>query len=126
MSIKNIKSKSKQVSLGIVHIKVTFNNTIVTFTDVQGNTLFSSSAGGQGFKGAKKSTPYAAQLTVEKLATKAKECGLRTISIKIKGPGSQRESVLRAIFHQNFIVTSIEDVSSIAHNGCRPPKRRRV
>lgn len=124
--MKNIKSKSKNVSLGVVRIKVTFNNTIITFTDVQGNTLFSSSAGGQGFKGAKKSTPYAAQLTVEKLSAKAKECGLRTISIKIKGPGSQRESVLRAIFHQNFIVTSIEDVSSIAHNGCRPPKRRRV
>ena len=126
MNLKIVKSKVKNVSLGVVHIKVTFNNTIVTFTDVQGNTLFSSSAGSEGFKGAKKSTPYAAQLTVEKLAIKAKECGLRTVSIKIKGPGSQRESALRSIFHQNFIVTSIEDVSSIAHNGCRPPKRRRV
>jgi small subunit ribosomal protein S11 len=122
----SVKSKNKNVSLGVVHIKVTFNNTLVTFTDVQGNSLFSSSAGAEGFKGAKKSTPYAAQITVEKLAIKARECGLKTVSIKIKGPGSQRESALRAIFHQNFIVTSIEDVSSIAHNGCRPPKRRRV
>ena len=126
MGVKNIKSVKKKISLGIVHVQVTFNNTIVTFTDVQGNTLISSSAGSAGFKGAKKSTPYAAQMVVEKLSEQAKDLGLKTVSIRVKGPGSQRESALRAVFNQNFIVTTIQDVSSVAHNGCRPPKRRRV
>ena len=120
------KIKNRNISLGVVHINVSFNNTIVTCTDVQGDVLLASSAGAQGFKGAKKATPYAAQVVIEKLLDKAKELGLKTVSIKIKGPGSQRESALRAVFHQNIIVTRIEDVSPVAHNGCKAPKRRRV
>jgi small subunit ribosomal protein S11 len=120
------KAKKKNISLGVIHIKVTFNNTIVTLTDIQGNSVLSCSSGELGFKGAKKSTPFAAQLAVEKLLDKAKDTGLKTVSIKIKGPGSQRESALRAVFSKNLIVTTISDVSSVAHNGCRPPKRRRV
>lgn len=120
------KKKKKNISLGVVHIKATFNNTIVTFTDVQGNAIASSSSGANGFKGAKKATPFAAQVVVDKAAVNAKEHGLRTLSIKIQGAGSQRESALRAVFNQNFIVTTITDVSSVAHNGCKAPKRRRV
>ena len=128
MSIINkvAKTKNRSISLAVVHISVTFNNTIVTFTDSQGNAIISSSAGSNGFQGARKSTPHAAQVTVSKLSEKAKTFGIRTISISIKGPGSQRESALRAIFQQDFIVTRIEDVTPIAHNGCRPPKKRRV
>jgi small subunit ribosomal protein S11 len=92
------KVKKKNISLGVIHIKVTFNNTIVTLTDIQGNSILSCSSGELGFKGAKKSTPFAAQLAVEKLLEKAKDTGLKTVSIKIKGPGSQRESALRAVF----------------------------
>ncbi len=126
MSDKKVKAKKRNISLGIIHIKVTFNNTIATLTDVQGNSLLSCSSGELGFKGAKKSTPFAAQLVIEKLSEKAKEVGLKTVSIRIKGPGSQRESALRAVFSRNFVVTTISDVSSVAHNGCRPPKKRRV
>lgn len=118
--------KKKNISLGIAHIKVTFNNTLVTFTDVQGNTLSFATAGGQGFKGAKKATPHAAQLTIDKAAELAKGCGMKTVSIRIKGAGSQREPAMRAVLSHNFIVTSITDVSGIAHNGVRAPKRRRV
>lgn len=121
-----IKKKKKNITLGVVHIKTTFNNTIVTFTDVQGNTIAFSTAGTQGFKGAKKATPYAAQITVDKAAELAKEHGMKTVSIRIKGAGAQRESAMRAVFSQNFIVTSILDVSAVAHNGTRAPKRRRV
>lgn len=121
-----LKKKRKNITLGVVHIKTTFNNTIVTFTDVQGNTISSASAGDSGFKGAKKATPYAAQVTVDKAAEEAKEHGLKTVSIKVKGAGAQRESAMRAVFSQNFVVTTIMDVSAIAHNGCRAPKRRRV
>lgn len=125
-AVSKQKKKKKNISLGIVHVKATFNNTIVTFSDVQGNVIVISSAGAHGFKGAKKATPFAAQLTVEKAAIEAKSHGLRTLSIRVQGAGSQRESAMRAIFAQNFVVTSISDVSPVAHNGCRAPKRRRV
>jgi small subunit ribosomal protein S11 len=120
------KKKRKNITLGVVHIKTTFNNTIVAFTDVQGNVISISTAGSHGFKGAKKATPYAAQVTVDKAAGDAKEHGLKTVSISVKGAGSQRESAMRAVFSHNFVVTSITDVSPVAHNGVRPPKRRRV
>lgn len=120
------KKKKKNVTLGVFHIKATFNNTIVTVTDAHGNAIAASSSGANNFKGAKKATPYAAQITVDKAAEAAKEHGLKTVSIKVQGAGSQRESAMRAVFNQNFVVTSILDVSSVPHNGCRPPKRRRV
>lgn len=125
-AVSKVKKKKKNISLGVAHIKATFNNTIVTFTDVQGNALAFSTAGANGFKGSRKATPYAAQVTVEKASLLAKENGMKTISIKIHGAGSQRESALRAVFGQNFVVTAITDVSPVAHNGCRPPKRRRT
>lgn len=120
------KKRKKNISLGIVHVKATFNNTIVTFSDVQGNVLSASSSGAHGFKGAKKATPYAAQITVDKASEIAREHGVKTISVQIKGPGSQRESALRAVCSQGFVVTTISDVSPVPHNGVRPPKRRRV
>ncbi len=121
-----VKKKRANISLGIVHIQATFNNTIVTFSDVQGNVLTISSAGAYGFKGPKKATPYAAQLIVEKASQEAKLFGMKTVSIKVKGAGSQRESAMRAVFNQNFVVTTITDVTGLAHNGVRPPKKRRV
>ena len=124
--ISKVKKKKKNISLGVVHIKATFNNTIVTFTDVQGNVIAISTAGSHGFKGAKKATPHAAQLTVDRASENAKDNGMKTVSIRVKGAGSQREAAMRAVFSQNFVVTSITDVSSVAHNGVRPPKRRRV
>ena len=124
--ISKIKKKKKNISLGVVHIKATFNNTIVTFTDIQGNVIDISTAGSQGFKGAKKATPHAAQLTVDRASENAKDNGMKTVSIRVKGAGSQREAAMRAVFSQNFVVTSITDVSGVAHNGVRPPKRRRV
>lgn len=126
MANESLKRKKKNITLGVAHIKATFNNTLVTFADVYGNVIASSSSGANSFKGAKKATPYAAQITVEKAATVAKEQGMKTLSVKIQGAGSQRESALRAVFNQDFIVTSIMDVSPLPHNGCRPPKRRRV
>jgi len=125
-SANKAKKKKKNISLGVVHIKENFNNTIVTVTDVQGNVIAISTAGAHGFKGAKKATPYAAQITVDKVSNEAKEHGLKTVSIRVKGAGSQRESAMRAVFSQNFVVTSITDVSSVAHNGVRAPKRRRT
>jgi len=124
MSLKN-KSKKKNITLGIIHIKATFNNTLITVTDVQGNVIVSSTGGTHGFKGAKKATPYAAQVTMDKVSMEAKEHGLKTVSIRVKGAGSQREAAIRAVFSQNFVVTSITDVSGVTHNGCRAPKRRR-
>ncbi len=121
-----VKKKKKNISLGVVHIKATFNNTIVAFSDAQGNIISSSSSGANGFKGAKKATPYAAQITVDKASEIAREHGLKTVSISIKGPGSQRESALRAVCGKGFVVTTIIDVSPVPHNGVRPPKRRRV
>ena len=124
---KTVKKSKKKVTLGIIYIQATFNNTIVTFTDTQGNVLCASSSGECGFKGKRKATPYAAQTTVEKASTKAKEnYGMQTVSIKVKGAGPQRELAMRSIFNQGFIVSQIEDVSPIPHNGTRPPKRRRV
>jgi small subunit ribosomal protein S11 len=107
-------------------VNATFNNTIITITDVQGNTIAWSSAGGQGFKGSRKSTPYAAQMAAESAGRKAMEHGMRTLEIQVRGPGSGRESALRALSGVGFTVTTIRDVTPIPHNGCRPPKRRRV
>jgi small subunit ribosomal protein S11 len=120
------KRAKKNVSTGIAHIQSTFNNTIVTITDLQGNVVSWSSAGARGFKGSRKSTPFAGQLAAEDAARKAAEHGMRTLAIFVKGPGSGRESALRAFQTVGMRVTLIRDVTPIPHNGCRPPKRRRV
>ncbi len=120
------KKEKKNIASGIVHIQSTFNNTIVTITDTAGNTVAWSSAGVQGFKGSRKSTPFAAQLTAEDAAKKAMEHGMRTVEVYVKGPGAGRESALRALQAAGFNITAIRDVTPIPHNGCRPPKRRRV
>jgi len=120
------KKEKKNIPSGVVHIQSTFNNTIVTITDPAGNVVSWSSAGVQGFKGSRKSTPFAAQLTAEDAARKAMENGMRTVEVFVKGPGSGRESALRALQAAGFTVVSIKDVTPIPHNGCRPPKRRRV
>lgn len=120
------KKSKKHISLAVVHIKVTFNNTMVTFSDVQGDTLVTYSAGRAKFKGTRKATPHAAQVTVKQASDLAKEFGVKTVSIYVQGPGSQRESALRAVFDQGFVVTTMTDVSPIAHNGCKPRKARRV
>jgi small subunit ribosomal protein S11 len=120
------KKVKKNVQSGICHIQSTFNNTIVTITDVSGNVVSWSSAGVRGFKGSRKSTPFAAQLAAEDAAKKAMDHGMRSISVFVKGPGSGRESALRALQAAGFKITLIRDVTPIPHNGCRPPKRRRV
>ncbi|HEX4459626.1 MAG TPA: 30S ribosomal protein S11 [Polyangia bacterium] len=120
------KKVKKNVQSGICHIQSTFNNTIVTITDVSGNTVSWSSAGVRGFKGSRKSTPFAAQLAAEDAAKKAMDHGMRTISVFVNGPGSGRESALRALQAAGFKISLIRDVTPIPHNGCRPPKRRRV
>src|SRR3984957_11824333 len=120
------KKVKKNVQSGIAHIQSTFNNTIVTITDVSGNVVSWSSAGVRGFKGSRKSTPFAAQLAAEDAAKKAMDHGMRSISVFVKGPGSGRESALRALQQAGFKITLIRDVTPIPHNGCRPPKRRRV
>src|SRR3954464_7731431 len=120
------KKVKKNVATGIAHIQSTFNNTVVTITDVNGNTVAWSSAGSRGFKGSRKSTPFAAQLAAEEAARKAMEHGMRSVAIFVKGPGAGRESALRALQTAGFKVTLIRDVTPIPHNGCRPPKRRRV
>jgi len=120
------KKEKKSIPVGVAHIQATFNNTIVTITDPRGNTIAWSSAGVQGFKGSRKSTPYAAQTAVEDAAKKAMEHGMRTVEVYIKGPGSGRESALRGLQSAGFNVTMIRDVTPVPHNGCRPPKRRRV
>ncbi|MBO6002874.1 MAG: 30S ribosomal protein S11 [Desulfovibrio sp.] len=120
------KKEKKNVPLGIAHIAATFNNTIITFTDTRGNTISWSSAGNSGFKGSRKSTPFAAQVAAENAARKAQDNGMRTVGVYVKGPGSGRESALRAISAAGFKVAFIRDVTPIPHNGCRPPKRRRV
>jgi small subunit ribosomal protein S11 len=120
------KKARKEVSEGIVHIQATFNNTIVTITDQQGNTLGWSSAGAQGFKGSRKSTPFAAQTAAQEACKKASEFGVRSAFAYIKGPGGGRESALRAINASGIRITGIRDITPIPHNGCRPPKRRRV
>ena len=116
----------KNIASGVAHVASTFNNTMVTITDAQGNTIAWSSAGTMGFKGSRKSTPYAAQMAAEDAAKKASEHGVRTLEVEVSGPGSGRESALRALQAAGFTVTSIRDVTPIPHNGCRPRKRRRV
>jgi small subunit ribosomal protein S11 len=124
--VKTKKKVKKNVQSGIAHIQSTFNNTIVTITDVSGNVVAWSSAGVRGFKGSRKSTPFAAQLAAEDAAKKAQEHGMRSISVYVKGPGAGRESALRALQAAGFKISLIRDITPIPHNGCRPPKRRRV
>ena len=120
------RREKKNITSGIAHVSATFNNTKITITDVQGNTIAWASAGGQGFKGSRKSTPYAAQLAAEDAGRKAQEHGVKTLEVNVKGPGSGRESALRALQVVGFIITIIRDVTPIPHNGCWLPKRRRV
>ena len=120
------RRERKNISSGVAHVSATFNNTIITITDAQGNTIAWASAGGQGFKGSRKSTPYAAQMAAESAGRKAQEHGMKTLEVQVRGPGSGRESALRALQAVGLTVTSIRDVSRIPHNGCRTPKRRRV
>ena len=120
------KKERKNISSGVAHVLASFNNTVVTITDAQGNAIAWSSAGSQGFKGSRKSTPYAAQVAAEDAGKKAREHGMETLEIQVSGPGSGRESALRALQAAGFTVTSIRDVTPIPHNGCRPRKRRRV
>ena len=120
------KGKKKHITSGTAHINATFNNTIITITDEQGNAIAWSSAGIKGFKGSRKSTPYAAQMAAEDVGAKAKEHGVEILDVLVKGPGAGRESALRALSSVGFTITSIRDVTPIPHNGCRPPKRRRV
>ena len=120
------RRERKNITSGVAHVNATFNNTMITITDAQGNTIAWSSAGSLGFKGSRKSTPYAAQVAAEDAGKQAMEHGMRTLEIEVKGPGSGRESALRALQTVGFTVTSIRDVTAIPHNGCRPPKRRRV
>ncbi len=120
------KKEKKNVVSGVAHVNATFNNTIITITDAQGNTISWSSSGSLGFKGSRKSTPYAAQVAAEDAAKKAIEHGMRTLEVEVCGPGSGRESALRAFQTAGLNVTTIRDVTPIPHNGCRPPKRRRV
>ena len=120
------KKIKKNIPVGIAHVNATFNNTIITITDTKGNTISWASAGAEGFKGSRKSTPFAALLAAENAGKKAKDNGVKTPEIEVRGPGSGRESALRALQSTGFIITSIKDVTPIPHNGCRPPKRRRV
>jgi small subunit ribosomal protein S11 len=124
--IRTKKKVKKNIANGVVHIQSTFNNTIVTITDTVGNVVAWSSAGIQGFKGSRKSTPFAAQLASQDAAKKAMEHGMRSVEVYVKGPGPGRESALRALQATGFSVVMIKDVTPIPHNGCRPPKRRRV
>jgi len=123
---KTRKKERKNVSTGTAHVNSTFNNTIITITDAQGNTIAWSSAGHLGFKGSRKSTPYAAQISAEDAGKKAKEHGVKTLEVLVKGPGSGRESALRALQSVGINITSIVDITPVPHNGCRPRKRRRV
>src|SRR3569832_204772 len=120
------KKEKKNDVVGVAHVAATFNNTIVTITDPQGNAISWSSAGMMGFKGSRKSTPYAAQMAAEDAGRKAMEHGVKTLEVNVAGPGSGRESALRALQSVGFTITTIRDVTPIPHNGCRPPKRRRV
>ena len=120
------RRERKNITTGVAHIYSSFNNTLITITDIQGNTISWASAGSQGFKGARKSTPYAAQKAVEDAGRKAMEHGMKTLDIDVKGPGSGRESALRSLQAIGFTITSIRDTTPIPHNGVRPPKRRRI
>jgi small subunit ribosomal protein S11 len=120
------KRERKNITSGVAHVNSTFNNTMITITDAQGNSIAWSSAGAQGFKGSRKSTPYAAQMAAEDAGKKAQDHGVKTLEVEVKGPGSGRESALRALQAVGFTITAIRDVTPIPHNGCRPRKRRRV
>ena len=120
------RRERKNITSGVAHVNATFNNTMITITDAQGNSIAWSSAGSQGFKGSRKSTPYAAQMAAEDAGRKAQEHGVKTLEVEVKGPGSGRESALRALQAVGFTITAIRDVTPIPHNGCRPRKRRRV
>ncbi|WP_118133774.1 30S ribosomal protein S11 [Oceanicella sp. SM1341] len=120
------RKERKNIASGVAHVNSSFNNTKILIADAQGNAIAWSSAGTMGFKGSRKSTPYAAQVAAEDAAKKAQEHGMRTLEVEVQGPGSGRESALRAFQAVGFTVTAIRDVTPIAHNGCRPPKRRRV
>ena len=120
------KRERKNITSGVAHVNASFNNTKVTITDAQGNTIAWSSSGSKGFKGSRKSTPFAAQMAAEDAGKKAQEHGVRQLQVLVKGPGSGRESALRALAAVGFNITSIRDVTPLPHNGCRPPKRRRV
>ncbi len=120
------KRERKNVAVGVAHVNASFNNTMISITDQQGNLVAWSSSGSQGFKGSRKSTPYAAQVAAEVAGKAAMEHGMRTLDVEVKGPGSGRESALRALQSVGFTINAIRDVTPIPHNGCRPPKRRRV
>lgn len=120
------KKERKNITSGVAHVNATFNNTMITITDAQGNTVAWSSSGTMGFKGSRKSTPYAAQVAAEDAGKKAMEHGVKTLEVEVAGPGSGRESALRALQAAGFTILTIRDVTPIPHNGCRPPKRRRV
>ena len=120
------RSERKNISSGVAHVSATFNNTLITISDAQGNTISWSSAGSQGFKGSRKSTPFAAHVAAEDAAKKAQEHCMKTLEVNVRGPGSGRESALRALQAAGFVITAIRDVTPIPHNGCRPRKRRRV
>lgn len=120
------RSDRKNITSGVAHINSTFNNTMITIADAQGNTIAWCSAGCKGFKGSRKSTPYAAQVAAEEASQKAQEHGMQTLEVNVNGPGSGRESAVRALQAVGFTITTIRDVTPIPHNGCRPPKRRRV
>ena len=128
MAVRQSRKKKvkKNIQTGVAHIQSTFNNTVITITDVGGDTVSWASAGQQGFKGSRKSTPFAAQMAAEDCAKKAMEHGVRTLGVYVKGPGAGRESALRALQAAGMRITMIRDVTPIPHNGCRPPKKRRV
>lgn len=125
-AVRTRRRERKNIAVGHAHVQSTFNNTIVTITDVQGNVVAWSSAGSSGFKGSRKSTPFAAQVTAENAARKAMEHGMRSVEVFVRGPGSGREAAIRSLQAAGLEVTAITDVTPIPHNGCRPPKRRRV
>jgi len=120
------KREKKNVPVGVAHIQASFNNTVITITDPNGNVVCWETAGSQGFKGSRKSTPFAAQMASENVAKKARDNGMKTVEVRVNGPGSGRESAIRALQSAGLDITSIRDVTPIPHNGCRPPKRRRV
>jgi small subunit ribosomal protein S11 len=120
------KKVRRNVTVGVVHIKATFNNTVITITDTKGETICWASAGTSGFKGSRKSTPYAGQISAQQAADKAMKCGMKEVDVKVKGPGSGRESAITALQAAGLKIKSIEDVTPLPHNGCRPKKRRRV
>ena len=120
------RREKKNITAGVAHVNATFNNTMITITDAQGNAISWSSAGAMGFKGSRKSTPYAAQIAADSAASKALEYGMKTLSVEVKGPGSGRETALRALQARGFKILSIKDTTPMPHNGTRPPKKRRV